>query len=81
MASWCMTSIKPCHALETAVKAARAEMELKSKIRRTISGGRTVKGSVPGEVVLILSRQWFVSKGEVEVFGLRCHTAVSHRLR
>jgi len=49
-----MTSIKVCQALEAAVRDARAEVEVNSKMRRTISGGRAVRGSLPGDVVVIL---------------------------
>lgn len=52
-----MTSIKVCQALETAVRDARAEVEVNSRMRRTISGGSAVRGSLPGEVVVILRGQ------------------------
>ena len=48
-----MTSINVCQALEAAVNDARAEIEADSKTRRTTSGGRTVRGSIPGEVDVI----------------------------
>ena len=51
-----MTSIKVCHALDTAVNDARVEIVAESRIRRTTSGGRTVRGSLPGDVEVILKR-------------------------
>lgn len=48
-----MTSINSCQALETAVRDARAEIGVNSKMRRTISGGRMARGSATGEMPVI----------------------------
>lgn len=53
-----------CHARETAVKDASAGMEAKFKICSTISGGKMARGSVGGELAIIIQRKrgycWFV---------------------
>lgn len=78
-----MTSIKVCQALETLVNDARAEVDVNSKMRRTISGGRMVRGSLPGEVVVILRGQlvFLVEEKILKEESLFCHTDSPHRPR
>src|SRR5687768_12430685 len=45
MASWCVPSMKWCQAGDTLVSDPKAETGVKSRMRSTISGGRTVRGS------------------------------------
>ena len=80
-----MTSIKTCHALETAVKDARADIDADSRIRRTISGGRTVRGSLSATVVAILREQpevfgWRKEFGEREELEGDSYSAVAMKL-
>jgi hypothetical protein len=65
-----VTSINWCQALEAAVRDARAETGVKCKICRTISGGRTVRGSAIGEMAVIFSEIRVVAESKLERWGV-----------
>lgn len=71
--------MNPCQALEAAFRDATAEMGANSKMRRTISGGRTVMGSA-----VIFQGQLLVEDVDLKsrhcLFGARHYTADPHRL-